>query len=229
MAKIVFPISVRRKALRLFSNGHPAPKIAAMLGCSKETVKSWCKEAKVYSKSNLTDEELDQKIVDWGLDPKFDDSRVAYTTPETAARKTNIRKSHRSKFGPSPLDKEAAIKSLDTVEDPDAYAEAITEHLANVNEQLSYDNTLPEQVKTLTAGLLLRQLKMTIECPPPVVTWTDAERVIKLLRLTLGMDIQKDTEKKRIDLTIINGKTSKPRPRPKIIEVPAEAELPESI
>lgn len=220
MAKIVFPLSVRRKALRLFSDGHQTPKIARMLGCSKDTVKTWCKEAKVLSKSNLTEEELDQKIVEWGLDPKFDDSRAVQEAEEASRARTNARKSHRAKFGPSPMDGKNALKSFKEFGDPEEYQRAVDAWLVQTMEQLSHEETIEGQIKAMMAGVLLRQTSQAIQCPPPITNMTDWMNCIKMLRLTFGMDVQKNKDNVRIDLTILNGKVLKPR-KPRVIDVPA--------
>ena len=221
MSKIVFPLSVRRKALRLFSDGHQGPKIARMLGCSKDTVKAWCKEAKVLSKSNLTEEELDQKIVDWGLSPKFDDSRAVQESLEAKKiSRTNARKAHSVKFGPSPTDGKNALKSFKQFGDPDEYQKAVDAWLVQTMEQLSHEETIEGQIKTMMAGALLRQTSQAIQCPPPITNMTDWMNCIKMLRLTFGMDVQKNKDNVRIDLTILNGKVLKPR-KARVIDVPA--------
>ena len=221
MAKIVYPLSVRRKALRMFSDGHPAKKVAKMLGCSIYTIKAWCKEAQVHSKTNLTEEELDAKIEAWGLSPKFDDTRAVMANEEESKRKRHlIRKSHAAKFGPSPMDGRNALKSFKQFGDPDEYQKAIDAWLAQVMEELYQADTLEEQIKALSGGALLRQLSATIQCPPPVLTMNDQVALIKMIRTTFGMDTEKNNDKQRIDLTIINGKVRKPE-RKKVIDIPA--------
>lgn len=221
MSKIVFPLSVRRKALRMFSDGHQGPKIAKMLGCSKETVKAWCKEAKVLSKSGLTEEELDQKIVEWGLHPKFDDSRAVQASLEAKKiSRTNARKAHSVKFGLSPQDKQNALKSFKEFGDPEEYLKEVNKWLTQTLEQLSQEETIEGQIKAMMAGVLLRQTSQAIQNPPPITNMTDWMNCIKMTRLTFGMDVQKDTDKVRIDLTILNGKVAKPKQR-KVIDVPS--------
>jgi hypothetical protein len=205
----------------MFSDGHPGPKIAKMLGCSKETVKSWCKEAKVLSKSGLTEEELDQKIVDWGLHPKFDDSRAVQASLEAKKiSRTNARKAHSVKFGPTPMDGKNALKTFEQFGDPDEYQKHVDAWLVQVAKQLGQEETIEGQIKAQTGGVLLRQLSQAIQCPPPITTMMDLMNCIKMIRLTFGMDVQKDTEKVRIDLTILNGKVAKPKHR-KVIDVPS--------
>lgn len=229
MPKPVFPLSIRRKALRMYSDGHTATKVAAMLGLSAHTIRNWSKLAKVSSKSGLSEQELDEKIEAWGLDVKaYGDEQIASGAPASAARKRTGAASHKAKYGASPMDKESALKSFKEIGNPDEYLDAIQGHFNQVTEQLSHDNTLSEQVKSLSAGLLLRSLKDAIIAPPPVTSWADLEKAIKLLRLTLNMDAQKTDERPRIDLTIINGKTGKKRQeRTKVIEVPTELPPPE--
>ena len=222
MPKPVFPLSIRRKALRLYSDGHSSTKISAMLGASVHTVRAWVKAAGVPSKSNLSEEELDAKIEAWGLDvQKYADSQISENAVEGARRKRTGASSHRAKYGVSPMEKANAVKNFEELGDPEVYQQAIKEHFSQVSEQLSHDNTLAEQVKSLSSGLLLVQLKGMIDAPPPVTSWSDAEKVIKLLRLTLNMDAQKTDERPRIDLTIINGKTGKKR-QERVINVPAK-------
>lgn len=192
-----------------------------MLGCSKDTVKSWCKEAKVLSKSGLTEEELDAKIAAWGLDPKFDDTRaVQENLAETLRKRNNARKSHAAKFGPTPMAGRNALKSFKQFGDPDEYQKAIDSWLVQVMEELNQADTLDEQIKALTGGALLRQLSQSIQCPPPVLTMNDLVALIKMIRTTFGMDVDKGNDRKRIDLTIINGKVGRSEKR-KIIDVPA--------
>ena len=222
MPKPVFPLSIRRKALRLYSDGHSSTKISAMLGASPHAIRKWVQDAKVPSKSNLSEEELDAKIEAWGLDvQKYGDAQIAENAAESTKRRRTGRASHRAKYGSSPLEKANAVKSFEELGDPQVYQDAIKEHFGQVTEQLSHDNTLAEQVKSLSAGLLLVQLKAMIDNPPPVTSWSDGEKVIKLLRLTLNMDAQKTDERPRIDLTIINGKTGKKR-QERVINVPAK-------
>lgn len=221
MSKIVFPLSVRRKALRMFSDGHPGPKIAKMLGCSKETVKSWCKEAKVLSKSGLTEEELDQKIVEWGLHPKFDDSRAVMANEAENKRKRHlIRKSHQAKFGPSPMEGRNALKSFKQFGDPDEYQKAVDAWLVQTMHELYQAETLEGQFDAMAKGALLKQLSGAIQALPAILNTTDLVNNLKMLRTFFGMDKEKDTDKVRIDLTILNGKVAKPKQR-KVIDVPS--------
>ena len=218
MSKIVYSFSVRRKALRMFSDGHSGAKIAKMLGCSYDSVKSWCKSAKVSSKSALSEEELDAKIQEWGLDAKYDDSRIAQNAPEANKDRRGIRKSHAAKFGPTPMDGRNALKSFKNFGDPDDYMKAIDSWLIQVMQELNQADNLEDQIKALTAGAQLRMLSGAIMCPPPVITMNDFVALVKLIRTTFGMDSEKNNDKKRIDLTIINGKVAKGVQR-KVIDV----------
>ena len=202
MARVVYPYSTRFKALKLYSEGHYPAKIAEFIGCSKETLKVWFKETGIKRDMKLSDAEIDEKMQVWG------DKLRSQPLPSdaTPAQKAKKERNDRKKFGPTPEQKAVSLATFESLGDPDEYREAIQQHFDKVTSELGKESTLQGQVTTMTSGLLIAQLKGLIDNPPPVVTWSDAERVINLLRKTLDMDKDKGNKGTRIDLTILNAK-----------------------
>jgi hypothetical protein len=58
---------------------------------------------------------------------------------------------------------------------------------------------------------------------PPITTWADFERAVKLLRLTLNMDENKGVASNGADLAVLNqaAQFDKKSRRGKVVDVPA--------
>ena len=206
MRRITYPYTLKREVLKLYSEGVTPKVLIDRYNVNRSSLNLWAKQTGIKRGSNLTDEQLEAAMVEYAR--KFEHLEVK-EGGDQAKRKASQKRKNLHKLGPTPEYKAGALATFEKLGDPEEYTQAISEHFDQVTEQLSYDNTLAEQVKSLSTGLLLVQLKQLIDCPPPMVTWTDAERVIKLLRLTLNMDGEKASKAARIDLTILNGKVEK--------------------
>jgi len=200
--KASYPISVRRECLRLFSEGEASyGEIQKMYSVNHSTFRSWAKAAGIERGSKLSPEEFEAKVDAWISTARRDDDAPEDADPKLWAE-TN--RKNRARFGPTQKERKRSIAEFAALGDPKDYLSAVEEHFQGALNQLADPNLSPEeQVNLMTLQTLLVSLKKMIEAPPPVSTWADAERVIKLTRLTLGMD-RDDTKAKAVDLRAIN-------------------------
>lgn len=218
--RAAFPYETRLACLKLYSDGrYSARQIRDMHKVSTASLMTWCKEAGVAKGSRLTQKQIEEKIAHWAAPLK---ARPANDpdNPRSVAAKD---RKDRAKFGTSPEAKAKNIAAFEELGNPEEWKEAIDQHFEGTVSQLRNEDLSPEgQVNVLTLQMLLVQLKGMVASPPPVLTWSDAERVIKLTRLTLGMDKENGESTKGADLRILNavvesGKKPKSK-KPKVIE-----------
>lgn len=196
----MYPLHIRRAVLRMFSDGVKQTEIVRMHGVHFNTFRKWADEAAIFKGQKITDEELDAKIEKWGHQ---------YRTRELAAGASKIRKQRKddAKFGRTTEHKEKSLASFEQLGDPKQYQEALGEHFTRMTDELGRAQSIEDQMTALSAGILMAQMKTLIDNPPPILTWADGERVIKLLRTTLGMDEKKGGgSDDRVDLRVVSAK-----------------------
>jgi hypothetical protein len=202
--RAAFPYSVRRACLRSFSDGEASyGDIEKMFTIKSSTFRGWAKVAGIDRGSKLTDTDLDAKIAEWG--ERVRDIPLRDEGGDVEVQQWIKDRKNRHKFGETEENKAKALSAYESLADPGDWVAAVDGHFKNAVQQLSNPELSPEmQVNLMTTQLLLVQLKGMIEAPPPVNTWADGERVIKLLRLTLGMDADKGSAERAVDLRVLN-------------------------
>lgn len=86
----------------------------------------------------------------------------------------------------------------------------MTEKVNALLEAVKSATTVEGIVNSLTATLTIRQLMEMIANPPPVENWSDAARVVKILRDTFNMNAPKNAANlKGIDYNMVNAKPAK--------------------
>lgn len=212
------PLSVRRAALKGFSEGRTLRDIATECKVSAPAVQKWAKEAGVAKGVPLTDDELDAIIEAWSANHRAMEIRGENTQKKQAIRDKKLR----HKFGATSEEKQKAVASFKELGDPDEYKAAIQEQFTRSQSLMTGAMSPQDHAKGMMTGILLVQTQEIISNPPPVTSWADAERVFKLLRLTLGMDREESGNSERADLRLLNAKIDDP----KIIELDANGQPP---
>lgn len=223
-------ITTRRNCIIAVNSGVTQSEVARRYQLDKGTLCRWLKQLEIKKGDGLTEEEIDARLAKMAEKERegVTDAReiaklnrkYGVNTPKPPPKNpTGPRKPKEDFTGPmQPL----LVSEEVTVEDFDRALDQMTEQIALAMQQ---ETTLEGQVKQFTGGLLLEQLRLLKGNLPPVATWADVERVIKLTRLNFGMDDDKKVGK-RIDLTILNGKvaTRKPEKTVEAVVVAAEPE-----
>ena len=111
----------------------------------------------------------------------------------------------RHKVSVSTIQKKKSLLSFSELADPDEYEKAIEQHVGSLKGQLAKATSPEEQVKLLTSGVMLMQLRTLIDEPPPLASWNDIKTCVGLLRQSLGMDSEK-AGAEAADLRELNGK-----------------------
>ena len=226
-------ISTRRNCIIAVSQGVTQSEVARRYQVDKGTLCRWLKALGIKKGDGLTEEEIDARL-----------AKLAETEREGVTDAREIAKLNRkwglSKPKPPPANPRGPRKPREvipsvlepllvseevTVEDYDRAIQQFTQQIA---AEMGQETTIEGQIKAMTGGLLLEQLRLLKGNLPPVATWADVERVVKLTRLNFGMD---DAAKgvKRVDLGLLNGKAPmvKAQKREKVIDavvVPQETD-----
>jgi hypothetical protein len=91
-----------------------------------------------------------------------------------------------------------------------AISMTMTEKVNALLEAVKNATTAEGIVNALTATLSIRQLMEMIANPPPVENWSDAARVVKILRDTFNMNAPKNAgNAKGIDYAMVNARPAK--------------------
>lgn len=207
----VHNITTRRNCLNALSEGTRQYHIAQRYQLDSATIGRWAQAIGLKRGDNVGEEEIDRR-----LEVLAEKERASAETPH----KKNVLN---RKFGvppppkPPPKNPRGPNKPREAVPSvleplmvsdevtPEDYERAIQQFTEQIAVEMRQETTIEGQIKQLTGGLLLEQLRLLKGNLPPVATWADVERVIKLTRLNFGMD---DATKgmKRVDLTLLNGK-----------------------
>lgn len=222
--RAAFPYATRLACLRLYSAGeHSVREIGKMHKVSPATLMGWARRAQIKNGSKLTEEELNEKIGHWAEELRA----LAPHDPDNPKSHKIKERKDRAKFGTPEEEKHKNISQFEKLTDPDDWRKAIDTHFKGTVAQLKNEDLTPEgQVNMLTLQMLLVQLKGMVDSPPPVLTWSDAERVIKLTRLTLGMDKDNGDSSRGADLRILNAvveKEKRPKKKGKVVEAEVDS------
>jgi len=201
-----YSVNVRRAAMDLFSEGVTPYKIHTRYQVDPATIRGWAKQMGIIHGSKLSPPELDAIFEEWSAKQRDRGPRVPGSA--VSERMDRQRKAHTA--GP-----EKVLSLYKDLGDPDTYKEALNEHYHHLAERLDRETSMEGQVSAMSASMLIASLRGAIDAPPPIATWADMERCIKLLRLTLGMDDKKGAGSEGPDLRILNAPTT----ARKVIEV----------
>jgi|TARA_R110000824_G_scaffold15119_4_gene63827 hypothetical protein len=190
--------STRRAILRLLSDGQPYRKIKDRHKVSVSTIQRWATESGIKSGSKLSEVGFNEKMEAWANSIRDLPLREGETRLDKDLR-------NRKKFGPSAEEKKKSLLSFSELADPDEYEKAIEQHVGSLKGQLAKATSPEEQVKLLTSGVMLMQLRTLIDEPPPLASWNDIKTCVGLLRQSLGMDSEK-AGAEAADLRVLNGK-----------------------
>lgn len=203
--QLLYPWPIRQKCLRMYSDGASLRSIQSITGVQYNTFKGWAKAADITQGSKLSEDEFANKMESVAASFQKQEVKAATTEAGTTRRENAKARRDRKKFGPTRQDRAKALLTFSEFADPTEYEAAIDSHKDRIVAELGRANTPEDQVKALTAGILMAQLKTMVDNPPPIVTWADGERVINLLRKTLGMDAKgADDDRNVIDLRVLN-------------------------
>jgi hypothetical protein len=211
MAIPVYPLSVRKAALRAHADGVPYRDITRMYKVSAPTLMNWSKATGVKRKTPITDEQLDACI-----EKTADTVRRAQEIAErsgVAVVTEERRKKTDHKFGPpKPADLPKPI--LDPLKGPttiEQYEKMIANCLEHASANLARDTTVEGQAKHLMTGILFKQLQTLLHTPPTVGTGSDEDRIFNQVKDLLGMN-EKKAAARRIDINILSQKIEKAEP-----------------
>lgn len=207
MADPVFPKSVRLAALILHSHGRSLKVVGNQLGISYQTVYRWAQKCKVSKFDHLTEEQAEEKLEIYAEEMR------ALSEEETDPHVIRAREAlNRHKFGGSKEHKNKAALALESLGgDLDKWKEDLNDHFALVVEQMESATTPEQQIAAVQGGILLRQLKMVLEDPPPITTMADFEKLHKMIRENFSMDEKRQGQGEGLDLRIANAKVGKGR------------------
>lgn len=207
----VHNITTRRNCLKALSEGTRQLHIAQRYQLDSSTIFRWAQSIGLKRGDNIGEEELDRRLQELA-----ERERAEAVTPhkkDVLNRKYGVPKPPKpppaNPYGPrKPKEPVPSVLEPLLVSDevtPEDYERAIQQFTEQIAVEMGQETTIEGQIKQLTGGLLLEQLRLLKGNLPPVATWADVERVIKLTRLNFGMD---DAAKgmKRVDLTLLNGK-----------------------
>lgn len=167
--------------MRALSEGARQIDLARMHDVYSSTIGRWAEEIGVTRGCRFTEEELERRFAKW------DDAE--------AAERQEMVKQGRT---PPPVHKTfKAAESFDT---------AITDFINRASEEISRDNSIEGQIKVQVGSMLLEQLYALKGNLPPVNSWAEVEKVVKLLRQNFNMDTR-EGEGKMVDLGLLTGKS----------------------
>lgn len=215
-------ITTRRNCLLAVAAGSKGSHVAKRYQVNASTITRWMQSINMKRADNLSVEEIDRRLdalaererAEAVTDQKKRALAKRYGLPTVKKPGPKNPYGPRKPDAPDPDDLEPGL-TTDKVEpeDYDRMLDKLTEHVAS---EMGIATTVEQQIKIMTGGVLLEQLKLLKGNLPPVTTWSDVEKVIKLTRLNFGMDDDKGGAK-RVDLTLLSGKRP-PVARAKTVE-----------
>lgn len=221
------PFATRKAVLRAIADGAKNFLIATRFKVSVATANNWAKQAGVVRGSRISDEELDAKMAEWADKTKeLIESDPGDVRP--ASKKSHIIKFGKNAVAPGDIPK-SKLATANPLTNMDQYHDALEQHIARTTLEVANAQTPEAQITAMTTAMLLKALHENLNNPPVVTSWNDLEKLVKLLRLTLGMDDKKDSRVEGFDLRILNAKTDK-KPRGKMVEatvIPEPEPVPE--
>lgn len=206
-----YPITTRRAVLKLFIEGVALTDIRKRFGVNRYTVYDWARQVGVKPGDEIGELELDRKLDAWANTHRQANEAEKILITEATKKQRATRENNIAGPQKNPL------SLMENLKNPEQYKNALDEHFHRMSAQLDREPTIEGQVTAMTAGVLLAALRDGIDHLPPITTWTDMEKVIKLLRLTLSMDEKQGTVSNGPDIRVLNS-MAKPR---KVIEAEA--------
>lgn len=228
MAIVVYPLSVRKAVLRCYADGMLYKDITKMHGPSPPVIMSWAKQAGITRNKHITDAEIDAALANKAEEVRTMQQQAAQRENGKISTKRRVMTDQRYGPPPNPV--------LKGPTDIDGYNQLIDETLEHVAANLSRAKTLEEKAKAIMLGTLFMQLKTSLNNPLVMITVADQERVFNQVQKLLGMNDDKKSGSRRIDLHILNGRVEQPKSakgKPRVVEAqiirkddPADYHLP---
>lgn len=225
MPIVMYPLSIRRKALQMYSHGSKPEEIAAQLGCGHFSVKGWVQKAGVGKNSRLTDAEIDEKIQNWGR--AYREKPLAEDAPGQTYRQKE--RKDLIKFGPDPDKLADQMEALGGADKFETLRRIADREYAREVSQVSDNNTAEKNQEHFWAGLAWASISRNIDILPAFVTTTDVTKIFELARKNKGLDKERPQTVTRIDLSILNGKVRAPGPVIDAEEMPKKRGRPKKI
>lgn len=197
------PYSIRRRCMRMCSDGTSATTVANIFKLKPVTVRYWQKQTGVKTGVKLNEEELSSMMLDWKT--KFPDS------PNTKNKIKTIKKAIKRMTLQDEPTPECLISPRATMAGGSALALRINynDTLDRVRQQvltkLGSDGTVAGALKTTLAAAYIELLKESLVNMPPVEKISDLRTLQSLLfeSLDIGAKEGKGT-RQGIDLRILN-------------------------
>ena len=246
--------AIRRASLISYSRGASAGSVCKRFGLSGPTLRNWAKGAKVEHGSNYTPKQIDaliarqretimQEDLDLVVDPSELVEREQHVTlthgpameldeiedilsnpPDAAELAEELKAKAVTRKKMEITEKSTLKKAMDELMDPSEFEKYLQARFAQIVARIEQESTLEGQVNAVVTGGLLTSIAAAIRTMPPITTWADFERAVKLLRLTLNMDDAKNAQGQGPDLRVLNNAAlldKKSRSRSRIVDVEA--------
>lgn len=226
--------AIRRAALISYSKGASTKSICKRYDITYPTIRNWAKGAKVEQGSNYTPKQIDallarqregimQEDLDLVVDPSElvereqhvtmthgpamdqDEIDAILSNPPDAKELAEELKEKAAKRKKMEITEQSTLKkAMDELMDPEDFEKYLHARFAQIVARIEQEATLEGQVNAVVTGGLLTSIAAAIRTMPPITTWADFERAVKLLRLTLNMDDAKNTQGNGADLRVLN-------------------------
>ena len=245
--------TVRRAVLISYSKGATLRAIAKRFDVSAPTILNWAKGSKVEKGSNYTPKQIDALIARQRESVMQEDLDLITDPSELVEREQHVTLTHGPAMDMDEIDeilnsppdaaevaealkakaevrkkmvvteKSTLKKAMDELMDPAEFENYLQARFKQIVARIEQESTLEGQVNAVVTGGLLTSIAAAIRTMPPITTWADFERAVKLLRLTLNMDENKGAASNGADLTVLNqaAQFDKKQRRSKIVDIPA--------
>jgi hypothetical protein len=213
--------TIRSLALDRFARNVSPITIGRILGISHQTVLKWGRQHTVRAGSSLTAEDIRRRVkrVDAGS-IVFDkatrsDHRLRQYNPATRRLLEFLApENERTKTALSDLNGDRdrgiadAVRSLTLA--TDSYLQGLSVELPQIQDP-------KELVSALSAAVAIRSLTEVLQCPPPVASFGDVDKLIKILREAHSMGGGKDQQiQVGVNFDVLNHRPSK-NARPSVV------------
>lgn len=245
--------AIRRAALISYSKGASIKSICKRFDITHPTIRNWAKGARVEQGSNYTPRQIDaliarqremimQEDLDLVTDPSELVEREQHVSmthgpamdqdeieailshpPDAAEVAAEVKEKAETRKKMEITEKSTLKKAMDELMDPEEFEKYLHARFAQIVARIEQESTLEGQVNAVVTGGLLTSLATAIRTMPPITTWADFERAVKLLRLTLNMDDSKSNQGNGPDLRVLNSASlfDKKGRRTRVVEVPS--------
>lgn len=245
--------AIRRAVLISYTKGASTKSIAKRFDVTYPTILNWAKGARVEHGSNYTPKQIDaliarqregimQEDLDLITEPselvereqhvtmthgpamELDEIDAILNSPPDAAEVAEVLKAKAETRKKMAITEKSTLKkAMDELMDPSEFEKYLQARFAQIVARIEQESTLEGQVNAVVTGGLLTSIAAAIRTMPPITTWADFERAVKLLRLTLNMDENKGAASNGADLTVLNqaAQFDKKQRRSKIVDIPA--------